>query len=276
VRGLWEQLLPGVAARDALRWLVSALGAAGVLVLAQLAAPHVPVSDLVAFLVAYGVVAASAVLSSLASPLFPRQSLVLVLIAIGALALVPALGLDHGTLTGAAIVTVALLLGATMIGSVVGGRIGDAGHLLVVGVVFTLVDTFSVLHAAGPTQAIVQSETLVSLVALPWPHLGAREPDIEPVLGMGDVIAAALFVAAARKHGLPLRRTALALFVGLGLACAVVAATLTPVPVLPFLSAAILVAHPEARRLKKEDRRPALVGLLCLIVLYFAIWRFSG
>lgn len=257
-------------------WVGAALASAGLLVLAAIVSPRIPVTPLVAFVVAYLAVAASTVVTSLAAPLFQRSALVLVLVAIGALALVSAFGLDQQSIPGAAIVTIALLLGATCVGSVVGGRINDAGHLLVVGVVFTLVDTFSVLHQAGPTAAIVQTQSIVSLVALPWPELGSPTLDIEPVLGMGDIIATALFVAAARKHGLSVRRTAAALFLALGAALGVVVATRQAVPVLPFMAAAILVAHPAARRLKKEDRRPALVGLLGLFFVYFLIWRFSG
>jgi hypothetical protein len=132
-----------------------------------------------------------------------------------------------------------------------------------------------VFNQAGPTAAIVENETLLSLVALPWPQLGARTTTIEPFLGMGDVIATALFVGVARRHGLHVGRTAAALFGALALTMAVVLLTETPIPVLPFMAFAVLLVHPAARRLRKEDRRPALIGLLGLMLVYAAIWRFS-
>lgn len=32
---------------------------------------------------------------------------------------------------------------------------------------------------------------------------------------------------------------------------------------------------PAARRLQREDRKPALIGLVGLMLVYFAIWRLS-
>ncbi len=258
------------------RWFASALGAALVLVLAAVAAPHVPVAPLFAFVIGFAAVSASMVTTALAAPLLPRKALAGVLLAIAALVLVYALGLSRGSnVAGAAVVTCALLLGASCVGSVVAGGVEDPGHLLIVAVVFTLVDTFSVFNQAGPTAAIVENETLLSLVALPWPQLGARTTTIEPFLGMGDVIATALFVGVARRHGLHVGRTAAALFGALALTMAVVLLTETPIPVLPFMAFAVLLVHPAARRLRKEDRRPALIGLLGLMLVYAAIWRFS-
>lgn len=268
--------VPVPPVRALVRWFASAVGAALVLVIAALAAPHVPVAPLFAFVIGFAAVATSMVTTALAVPLLPRGALAGVLLAIAAVVLVYAFDLGKGSsVLGAAIVTCALLLGASCVGSVVGGGVEHAGHLLIVAVVFTLVDTFSVFHDAGPTAAIVENETLISLVALPWPQLGARTTTIEPFLGMGDVIATALFVAVARRHGLDVRRTAAALFGALALTMAIVLLTELPIPVLPFMAFGVLLVHPEARRLRREDRKPALLGLVGLMLVYLAIWRFS-
>lgn len=257
-------------------WFASAVGAALLLAVAALAAPHVPVAPLFAFVVGFAVVACSMVTTALTVPLLPRSALAGVLLAIAALVLVYALDLSRGTsITGAAIVTCALLLGASCVGSVVAGGVEDVGHLLIVAVVFTLVDTLSVFHHAGPTAAIVDNETILPLVALPWPQLGARTLTIEPFLGMGDIVATALFVGVARRHGLDVGRTAAALFGALALTMAIVLLTEIPIPVLPFMAFAILLVHPSARRLRREDRRPALIGLIGLMLVYAAIWRFG-
>lgn len=174
-----KRSLPPIA-RPSLRalagWFASAIGAALLLVLAALIAPHVPVAPLFAFVIGFAAVATSMVTTALAVPLLPRGALAGVLLAIAALVLVYALGLSRGSsIAGAAVVTCALLLGASCVGSVVAGGVEDPGHLLIVAVVFTLVDTFSVFHQVGPTAAIVENETLISLVALPWPQ-SARGP----------------------------------------------------------------------------------------------------
>lgn len=257
-------------------WFASALGAAAVLVIAALIAPYVPVAPLFAFVIGFAAVATSMVTTALAVPLLPRGALAGVLLAIAALVLVYALGLARGSnIGGAAVTTCALLLGGSCVGAVVAGGVEDAGHLLIVAVVFTLVDTFSVFHEAGPTAAIVENETLISLVALPWPQLGAQTTTIEPFLGMGDIIATALFVGVARRHALDIGRTAGALFGALALTMAIVLLTEMPIPVLPFMAFAVLLVHPAARRLRREDRKPALIGLVGLMLVYFAIWRFS-
>jgi hypothetical protein len=258
------------------RWFASAIGAALLLVGAALVAPYVPVAPLFAFVIGFAAVATSMVTTALAAPLLPRSALAGVLLAIAALVLVYALDLARGSsITGAAVITCALLLGASCVGAVVARGVEDPGHLLVVAVVFTLVDTASVFHKAGPTAAIVENETLLSLVALPWPQLGARTLTIEPFLGMGDIIATALFVGVAKKHGLDVGRTAAALFGALALTMAIVLLTEIPIPVLPFMAFSVLLVHPRARRLRKQDRKPALIGLLALMLVYAAIWRFG-
>jgi hypothetical protein len=257
--------------RAFVRWVGVADAAALVLVLASLAAPHVPASPLVAYLVAFTAVAASVVATALATPRLTRAALPAVLAAVALLVLVHVFGLARGAnVAGAALVTISLLLGGTCLGAVVGGRIEHPGHLLVVAIVFTLADSFSVFHEAGPTAAIVASETMLPLVALPWPQLGAETPTIAPLLGVGDVVAAALFAAVARRHGLSLGRTAVALFVGLELAMALVVTMARPIPALPTMALAILVAHPEARRLRPADRRQALLGLAVLALVLVA------
>jgi hypothetical protein len=254
--------------RALVRWLLVIDAAALGVVLASFAAPHLPATPLVAYLVAFTAVATSVVASALATPTLPRAALAGALAAVVLLVVANVLGLTRGSNPmGAALVTLALLLGGTCIGAVVGGRIEHPGHLLVVALVFTIADSFSVLHEAGPSAAIVASETMLPLVALPWPQLGAEELTIAPILGVGDVVAAALFAGVARRHGLALWKTGLALFFGLEIAMALVVTLARPIPALPTMALAVLVAHPEARRLRPADRRQALLGLAVLALV---------
>ncbi len=107
-------------------------------------------------------------------------------------------------------------------------------------------------HEAGPSHAIVESEVALSVLALPWPMLGT--PNIEAFLGAGDLVFTALYVAVARRHGLSLARTAVALvlaYVATMAAVIVLAATL---PALPFLGLGMLLVHPSARKPPAQDR----------------------
>lgn len=209
------------------------------------------------------------------APKLPRAALVYVLVAVAALEIVATYHPDGHSEWAAFVVMVSLLLGGSTIGTVVGRAIQHAGQLFIVGVVFTLADTFSVFHPAGPSAVIVEAgPSLISFLALPWPVMGTGE--FAPVLGVGDVVGAALFVGATRAHNLPVRRTLIALAVGLILTMLIVWWTELPIPALPLMSLAVLSVQPEARRLRTEDRKPALIGVLVLATLYGAAWIFSA
>lgn len=88
---------------------------------------------------------------------------------------------------------------------------------------------------------------------------------------MGDITFAALYLAAARRHGLPVSRTLVALALGLAATLATVLLTGIGVPALPFLGLAVVLAHPEARRIPHPDRPKALVGIAIVVLLFGAL-----
>ncbi len=253
------------------RWLVGALAASATLVLFALIAPHLPaVHRAVAGVLAFACVGGEVLLvAGLAPPLRPRG-----LVGLGAslavLVGVALAGPALPTIAAAALVTLALLVAGTLVGAVVGRAIEDPGHLVVVAAVSALVDVYSVLHPTGPTAQLVQIEAAVDVLILPWPLLGTGR--IEPVLGVGDVAFAAIYAVATRRHGLSMRRTLLALAAALAVTLAVVMSTGIGIPALPFLGAAIAIAHPEARRVPAKDRRKALVGLGLLLAAFVALF----
>jgi hypothetical protein len=167
-------------------------------------------------------------------------------------------------------ITVTLLTGGSLVGAAVGGRIDHAGHLLVVVIVSVLVDTFSVFHEAGPTAAVVSRPALMAVLALPWPVLGTTT--FSPVLGVGDVVFAGLYLAASRRFALNLWRTRIAVAAGLVATMVAVIIVVRPLPALVGMGVAMVVAHPEARKLAPEDRRPALLAVGLLVLLWLALW----
>ncbi len=253
--------------------LAIAIGVLAFLATATLA-PHVPLDPsaslsvaLAAYLLAYACVAACVLAAAGVAPDLGGRALVVVGAALAAL--VP-LRDAAPTLLGSATVLGALLAAGTASGAALGTRVQAAGHLLPVAVVSSVADAVSVLTPGAPSDVVVATPALLSVVALPWPFLGTD--DRPPILGVGDVAFAALYVAAARKHGLSPARTSVALALGLAATALAVAGTGLPLPALPALGAAVVLAHPEARAVPAADRAAALVGCVLAIGVGLAVW----
>jgi hypothetical protein len=171
--------------------------------------------------------------------------------------------------------SLAVVLVASVPGAVVGARIAAAGHLLAVALTSAAVDVWSVYAPRGVTRAVVQSPGLLELLTLRAALPPEREP--APMIGFGDVVFAVLYLVVARRFALPLRRTVTALGAGL-LVAGLAAMTLGlpgGVPALPFLGFAVVLAHPEARRVPPADRKTTLfAGVLLLASVARIAWLF--
>lgn len=252
-----------------LRWLVVIGGAEAALAVARSLAPSVDVDPRIAFLIGFSAVSGSAVATAAAVPAASKRVAGLGLLAAAALVV---LGAPLPDLTGALIVTAALLGGATLLGAAVGRAIEHPGQLVFVAVVSAAADAASVFHPSGPSAAMAHSQVALSLVALPWPMLGT--PAIEPMLGAGDVVFTALYLASARRHGLSLARTVVALLVAY-LATAVTVLMLErAVPALPILGLAFVLVHPAARRPRPADAwRGIAVSAAAVLVVTVLLLR---
>ena len=93
-----------------------------------------------------------------------------------------------------------------------------------------------------------------------------------PILGVGDVVLAALYLAAATKHGLSRARTLAALAAGFTATFVALLLLERALPALPFLGLAIVLAHPEARLPPREERRQAAIGILVIVALAAWLW----
>jgi hypothetical protein len=99
-----------------------------------------------------------------------------------------------------ALVAAILLAGGSSAGALVGSRIQHPGHLGVVAVVSSVADIVSVFHESGPTAQLAESTPWLSLFAIGAPMLGTS--DVPPLLGVGDVVMAALYATAAARFAL--------------------------------------------------------------------------
>jgi hypothetical protein len=155
---------------------------------------------------------------------------------------------------GSIAVGLVLLAGGSTIGAALGAGVAHAGHLLPVAVVSALADAVSVLHRSGPSATIASDGEVAALFALPAPV-----PDLGwvPILGVGDVVFTALYVAAARRHGLGVRRMLGALGLGYAATLLAVVELARALPALPFLGLALVLLVPEARAIPLAERRTA-------------------
>jgi hypothetical protein len=255
-------------------WLPSIILPSAALALIAAVAPLVPVGAglgvMLAAVLAFACVGAEVLFASAAAPRLSRRALLWLLLPVSGLATVAVLGETLPQVIAAMVVTTCLLGAGTMIGAKVGNAIERPGHLLVVAIVSALVDAFSVLHPSGPTAQIIEIESAVAVMVLPWPLLGSAR--IAPVLGVGDIVFAALYLAACRRHRLSIRRTAIALAIGLAATFVIAVAAARGVPALPLMGAAVVIAHPEARRLPPEDRAKAAIGVAALVALFVVLF----
>lgn len=239
-----------------------------------LVAPGIGAAPVAAYVAAFAAVSCSVLVVVTLAPSMTSLRWLAVAAAAAAVAVGAAAASALTPVGAAAAVTIALLAAGSAVGGVIGARLQDAGHLIVVAVISLCVDAFSVLHSAGPSAQVAQSEQLLSVLALPWPMLGT--PDVVPVLGVGDVVFAALYVAAARRHGLPVGRTVFAIAAGLAAAMGLVIATGVAIPVLPFMGVAVVAVHPRARRIPVRDRRTALIGMVTIALAVAVAFFLSG
>lgn len=236
------------------------------------AAPYAPVDPLAAYAIGFAFVAGSAIAVGQACPRVHRRTLWLLVLPISALALIG----QHSS-PGAALaagVAAALLCGGSLLGTIVGREVEHAGYLVFVAVVSSAMDLVSVFHPTGPSAMLATSARAMSLLAVPWPMLGTSQ--IEPFLGVGDVVFTSLYLAACRRHGLAQVRTVFALALGFVATALTVIVLERPIPALPLLGAAVVGIHVEARHPPAADRArgvivAALVVLACLGLLVFRV-----
>jgi hypothetical protein len=265
---------PGHAA-----WFASLAGAGLSFLLFHILAPYGPASPWVAHVAGFGSVVGATLTVSCYTPApaarrfaLARPLLVLLVAAI-------VLGIAHrfGAMSWgpalpaliAVVVLVGLLAAGTCLGAFVGARIEEPGHVLFVALASSLADIFSVTQPEGPSAAIVRSEVALSLLALSWPMLGSDQ--VAPLLGVGDVVFTALYLAVARRHGLSPTRTVAWLAAAYGVTMLAVFVTQAAVPALPFLGAGMLLAHPRTWRVPARDRRRGILVLSVMAAVFIAL-----
>jgi hypothetical protein len=174
---------------------------------------------LVAYAIAYACVARAWCSSQANAP--DIGGAVFGVVGVGVIALVALQGAEP-SLARLTIVVASLLAAGTTAGAAIGARIESPGHLLPVAIVSSIADALSVWTPGAPSESALASRALLSVVAIAWPIAGTH--DVPPIVGVGDVVFVALYLSAARRHGLPMARSIGALAIGLLATACVVAA----------------------------------------------------
>ena len=257
-----------------LAWWGAGLLCAALVAIAAALAPHVALAARPAFALAFlAVTGEILLLARLAPPSRGPLWWGTLLLMFGTLSLV-----SGARLTGesAALVTAALLWTATGLGTALGARIDKPGHLTAVAAVSALADLWSVYDPAGPSaalarQVLAQPERITAF-ALSFPLLGSHH--IPAIIGAGDVLFAALYVAGFERHGLPVKRALVALFAGFCVGLVLLLTLERPLPLLPLLGAGIVLSDARVRSLEAREGRSVLLVLAVVsALLVIRIWR---
>lgn len=227
--------------------------------------------ELLSYVLAFACVSALSIgAAHAASRLTWRAGAIAAGLAVAALVAAALAGIPPGS-PWVLLTSVLLLVAGSDLGALVGARVEEPGHLLPVAVVSSLVDLASVLHPAGPSARVVGSPGALALLAVWFPLIVPGK--LAPILGVGDVVFCGLYLAAARRHRLSAGLITAALAAGLVSTMILVVITELPLPALPLLGAAVLVAEPRARRVPAPDRRRAwavMIGLALVVAILLA------
>lgn len=168
------------------------------------------------------------------------------------------------------LITVSVLSLGCLVGGYIGSLLEHPSMLFVVAYVAALGDCFSVFHPHGLTANIMKDPHALAVLTLSVPVLGTTR--IVPLVGIGDVAFASIFMVGARVTGLSERRTLLALAGALASVVLCVEVLHVSLPAVPFMSIAIVAMHRETRRLPRAQATRILLNLLVVTVVLAGLW----
>ena len=190
-------------------------------------------------------------------------------VVLGVALLLAAWGIGWPTPIRAALGGLGLLLAATAVGAVIGWRVEQRSYVWPLVIVAAAADIWSVTAPAGMTHDIVEGTAPTGFQALllsaPVPGVG-----VEPIIGAGDLVFAALLLAATRRLSLSPARAITGLAIGF-LACLVALLYAeTPLPALPFIGLGAAAAlgrdvRPRARELALAIGFASIFGVAAFI-----------
>lgn len=179
--------------------------------------------------------------------------------------------------------SVAFVLACGFLGRLLARVVRDRGLLLPVVLTAIAGDVFTVY--AGPTRhALERAPEVVRKLSVAVPQAGSAAGAkgvaglaLAASIGLGDYIFAALFLAAAWRHGLNARGAAVgaALCVLVAMAAVFLVRGLPALPLLPFIGVGVLVPNLGRFRLSRQEKVAVGVGIVFLSLLLAALYAAS-
>ncbi len=159
---------------------------------------------------------------------------------------------------------------ASGIGLWIGEGIDEIAHLLPVAIVATVADIWSV--SAGATAKIVVSSAInYFLLRFPMPGYGT----IPYLIGLTDFLFFAIFLQAATRFELGIRKNVILLLTSFFIAVAAAIFFATGLPVLPFMAILFVAGNYRRLKLKKEEARQILLFVVFIIIAFTLISKFT-
>jgi hypothetical protein len=144
-------------------------------------------------------------------------------------------------------------IGALSLGCLLALQLDRAWLLVLIALLAFLADIWSVF--AGPTRVIVErAPGVLDYLLVHFPAMGYAGPGT--ALGMSDWVFLALFTVGSRLNGLRPRATFAAMMVSLGVTFLITMAFRRPLPALPLLGLAFLLANLDLLWARRPRRRP--------------------
>ncbi|MFO0616436.1 MAG: hypothetical protein U0414_27840 [Polyangiaceae bacterium] len=253
-----------------LRWLAAlalAPAMSGAYAAVTLALPPPPTVATLVVGIGIGLASAFAALA-LASRAKPPLWANGVAVALALVGLIVAYAVGERSLAWVPVGALLLVAGAWGIGGAIGARVEHAGHMLPAACVAAAADLASVLHPAGPSHAIASSERALSVVALNVPLPGGIAA---PVLGVGDLVFAAIAFGVATRHGVSVVRPLLGIALGASASIALAAVLERPIPALVAMGAFAVLLTPAFRSVRRADRKTTRIAVALSIAVAIAL-----
>ena len=211
-----------------------------------------PLGAFAAYPLAFGLCAGGAVAAcvlALRAPPLGRRAWATLAVAMTGYGLAAGVLGDSGP--GHLVGSTSLLVLAFLAGRAIADRVERPGHLLPAALVAAAADSWSVLAPTGVTHAVLERPELLPLLVLTFPALGGQ--GYAPLLGGADICVVTLFLRVCARFELAFGRALIAVAVALFLTVALVMALAQPIPALPVLVGALVVALWPSLRVTRQE-----------------------
>ena len=163
-----------------------------------------------------------------------------------------------------------LILAASSIGARLGHEVLEASYLWPLVIVALGADIWSVTSPEGVTRQIIGDGlppgVSMIILTLPVPGLG-----LSPVLGIGDVLFSGLLLGAVTCLGLSMRRAMLGLAIGFVCCLAGLFIWAVPLPALPFIGLACVIALGRQAPIRLREAGLALLFVGGVFLIRWAV-----